>query len=92
MKPFFVYMLKCSDELYYIGHTDDIERRIAEHNNGQVSGYTKNRFPIKAVYIQDFMKRDEAIVAEQQIKGWSRKKKEVLIRNDWEKIIELSNK
>ena len=92
MKPFFMYMLECSDGSYYIGHTDDIEKRISEHEQGQVSGYTKTRLPIKVVYVQDFMTRDEAINAEQQIKGWSRKKKEALITSDWETIKKLSNK
>jgi predicted GIY-YIG superfamily endonuclease len=91
MKPFFIYMLECNDGSYYIGHTDDIDRRISEHNNGQISGYTKNRLPIKVVYTQDFATRDEAINAEQQIKGWSRKKKHALIQNDWETIKKLSN-
>ena len=92
MKSFFMYMLQCSDGSYYIGHTDDIDRRIIAHMQGQVSGYTKTRIPVKLVYVQDFMTRDEAINAEQQIKGWSRKKKEALIRDDWEEIKKLSKK
>jgi len=91
MKPFYVYLLRCSDDSYYIGHTDDIEKRIAEHNHGSVSGYTKTRLPIIVLYTQDFMTRDEALTAERQIKGWSRKKKEALIRGDWEMIKKLSN-
>ena len=91
MKPFFMYMLECNDGSYYIGHTDDIDRRIIEHTQGKVSGYTKIRLPIKVVYVQDFGTRDEALIAERQIKGWSRKKKEALIKNDWEMIKKLSN-
>jgi tRNA/rRNA methyltransferase len=91
MKPFYVYMLECCDESYYIGHTDDIEKRISEHEQGRGSGYTKTRLPVRVVYVQDFMTRDEAINAEQQIKGWSRKKKKALIDNDWEMIKKLSN-
>jgi predicted GIY-YIG superfamily endonuclease len=90
MKPFFMYMLQCNDGSYYTGHTDDIDRRISEHMQGQVSGYTKRRLPVKVVYVQDFMTRDEAINAEQQIKGWTRKKKEALIRHDWEALKKLS--
>jgi tRNA/rRNA methyltransferase len=92
MKPFFMYMLECSDDSYYIGHTDDIDKRIFEHMQGHVSGYTKTRLPIKVVYVQDFMTRDEAINVEQQIKGWCRQKKEALIKDDWETIKKLSNK
>ena len=84
-------MLECADGSYYIGHTDDIEKRVSEHEQGQGSGYTKTRLPVKVVYMQDFMTRDEAISAEQQIKGWSRKKKRALIDHDWEMIKKLSN-
>jgi tRNA/rRNA methyltransferase len=92
MKPFFMYILECSDNSYYVGHTDDIERRMSEYAQGKVSGYVKKRLPVKVLYVKDFMTRDEAINAEQQIKGWSRKKKEALINDDWETIKQLSNK
>ncbi|HLW73389.1 MAG TPA: GIY-YIG nuclease family protein [Candidatus Babeliales bacterium] len=84
-------MLECNDRSYYIGHTDDIEKRISEHEQCKGSGYTKTRLPVKLVYVRDFMTRDEAINAEQQIKGWSRKKKKALIADDWETIKKLSN-
>ena len=92
MKPFFIYILECNDGSYYVGHTDNIEKRISEHEQGKISSYTKTRLPVKGVYIQDFMTRDEAINAERQVKGWSRKKKIALINNDWEEIKRLANK
>jgi tRNA/rRNA methyltransferase len=91
MKPFFVYMLICSDGSYYIGHTDNIEKRIAEHHDGSIKGYTQSRLPVNVVYIKDFATRDEALIVERQIKGWSRKKKDALIRDDWNMIKKLSN-
>lgn len=87
-----MYILKCSDDSYYVGHTDDIDKRVSEYARGMVSGYVKTRPPVTVIYVKDFMTRDEAICAEQQIKGWSRKKKEALIRDDWESIKKLSNK
>ena len=90
MKDFYVYMLKCNDQSIYTGHTDDIEKRISEHNMGTGSSYTAKRLPIKAVYVQTFGSRDEAINAEQQIKGWSRKKKKALMCENWEQLKELS--
>ena len=89
---FFVYILKCSDGTYYIGHTDDIETRIALHNSGQIEGYTSKRLPVEVVYIQDFQTRDEAFTIERQIKGWSRRKKEALILHDWNKLQEYSKR
>lgn len=91
MKPFYVYILKCNDGSYYTGHTDDIERRLAEHIKGSGPSYTITRLPINLVYLQDFQTREESIAAERQIQGWSRKKKEALIQNDWQALKKLSN-
>jgi predicted GIY-YIG superfamily endonuclease len=91
MKPFYVYILKCSDNSYYTGQTDDIEKRLAEHINNEKPTYTSTRLPIQLVFIQEFMTREEAIAAERQIQGWSRKKKEALIARDWDQLRYLSN-
>ena len=91
MKDFFVYILSCHDGSYYTGHTDDIEKRLAEHQDKLVDGYTAARLPVKLVYLQGFASRDEAFNAERQIKGWSRKKKEALINQNWNELINLSN-
>ncbi len=91
MKPFFVYMLRCSDGSYYVGHTDDLERRYAEHRHGfHQDGYTATRLPVCWVFVQEFATRDEARDAERRIKGWSRAKKEALIARDWNRIHELA--
>jgi len=83
---FWVYMLECADRSYYIGHTDNLEKRISEHQRGEVPGYTSTRRPVRVVFTQDFAAREEALAAELQIKGWNRKKKEALIRGDWVEI------
>ena len=87
---FWVYILRCADNSYYTGHTDNLEYRIAQHHSGDVAGYTSNRRPITLVYSQDFPTREEALTAEQQIKGWSRGKKEALMQGDWHEINRLS--
>ena len=81
---FWVYILKCSDDSYYTGHTDNFEKRISEHITGELHGYTHTRRPVKLVYSEYFETRYEALSRERQIKGWSRRKKEALIDNDWE--------
>ncbi len=91
MKPFYVYILKCNDGSYYTGHTDDIEKRLAEHQNPEKISYTTTRLPVEIVYLQEIATRVEAIAAERQIQGWSRKKKEALIQNDWDLLIKISN-
>jgi predicted GIY-YIG superfamily endonuclease len=84
--PFFVYILRCSDGSYYTGHTDDLERRVAMHQAGVGSSWTAGRLPVVRVFSEAFTTRDEALAAEQQIKGWRRSKKEALIRGDWDSV------
>ena len=86
MNDFYVYILKCSDNSYYTGHTDNIEQRISEHRFNQFKCYTSNRLPIEVVFVQNFATRDEAFNAERQIKNWNRQKKDALIKSDWEKL------
>ena len=87
---FHCYMLRCADGGYYVGHTDDLPRRIAEHQSGFFTGYTYKRRPVELVWSDAFQTRDDAKAAEQRIKGWSRAKKEALIAGDWDRISELA--
>ncbi len=89
MKPFFVYLLRCSDGSYYCGQTDSVESRLQQHYAGEV-GYTSTRKPVELVWQGEFETREGAIAFEQQIKGWSRAKKEALIAGNWTKIQELA--
>jgi putative endonuclease len=88
--PFWVYMVRCCDGSYYTGHTDDLERRIAQHEQGTLKGYTFHRRPIQLVFSQECATRLEALSAEMQIKGWGRKKKEAFIRGNWEEVKSLA--
>ena len=84
--PFYTYMLHCADRSFYVGHTDDLQTRVAQHEAGGIASYTQIWRPVKLVWSQDFSTRIEAIEAERQIKGWSRAKKLALIREDWDLI------
>ena len=86
MEYFYLYILKCNDNSYYTGHTDNIEKRFAEHNAGNYEGYTAKRLPVVLVYCATFPSRIAALEAEQKIKSWSRKKKEALIKSDWKNL------
>ena len=88
--PFWLYMLKCSDGSYYIGHTDDLEARLIQHDAGSGDSYTTTRRPVQLVYAAEFTSREEALTRERQVKGWSRKKKEALCREDWVEISRLA--
>ena len=80
---FWVYILRCSDDSFYVGHTDDLDGRLTQHETGECDSYTRTRRPVHLEYTQEFTSRYEALTAEMQIKNWSRRKKEALIREDW---------
>lgn len=90
MKQYWVYILKCSDNSYYTGCTNELQKRISEHKNRVYSNYTAVRLPIELVYSQEFSDIHDAINAERQIKNWSRKKKEALINSDFDLLRELA--
>ena len=91
MKDYFVYILKCSDESYYTGVTNNLEKRINEHQSGIIKGYTSNKLPVKLVFAERFTDINHAIRFEKQVKGWNRKKKEALINRDFDLLVKLSN-
>ena len=92
MQEFYVYILRCSDGSFYTGHTDDLEKRMAEHHMSYYPCYTNSRLPVKLIYYATFGSRDEAIAAERQIKGWSRAKKQALADNDFNRLHIYSKK
>lgn len=83
--------MKCSDNSYYTGVTNDVFLRETQHNQGlDTKSYTFERRPVVLVWYQDFENPKEAIDKEKQLKGWSRKKKEALINGDLELLPKLS--
>lgn len=90
MKEYWVYILKCSDGSYYTGETSNLEKRFSEHQSGFYKGYTYLRCPVELVYSQKFYDVREAIEAERKIKRWSRKKKEALIKGNFEMLHNLA--
>ena len=91
MHKYTVYILKCSDGSYYTGVTNNIERRLLEHNEGEnKKAYTFSRRPVKIVFEEHFHDINQAIDFEKQIKGWRRAKKEALINREWGELPELS--
>ena len=88
----FAYMLQCADGPFYVGSAtgDDLSRRIAEHETGAFPGYTRR--PVRLVWSEHFDRITDAIAAERKIKGWSRAKKEALIKGDWNAIQQLARR
>jgi predicted GIY-YIG superfamily endonuclease len=89
---FFVYILACSDASYYVGHTHDVARRLEAHAAGIAAAFTRERRPVRLVYCESQPTREAAVRRERQIKGWTRAKKEALIRGDLAGLHSLSRR
>ncbi len=77
---FFVYLLKCRDNTFYCGYTNNLEKRVKTHNLGKASKYTRARLPAKLIYVEDLSSKSNALKREYQIKQLSRYEKEELIK------------
>jgi len=85
-----VYLLRCSDGSYYVGHTENLKNRISLHNSGKGAAYTAVRCPVTLVFQESANSKSDAVKREKQIKRWSRAKKEALIRGDIALLKKLS--
>ncbi|WP_400077951.1 GIY-YIG nuclease family protein [Winogradskyella sp. R77965] len=91
MNFYYVYILKCSDNSYYTGITNNIDKRYNEHELGKYRDcYTYKRRPLKLVFNQQFNDVLQAIYFEKKIKKWTRLKKEALVNGDWNMLQILS--
>jgi len=84
----YMYILECSNGSYYTGSTNDLTRRLEQHQNGEGANHTKKYLPVKLVYYETFPRIDEAFYREKQVQKWNRRKKEALINNMPEKLKE----
>jgi len=92
MASSWTYMLRCSDGSYYVGVTTHLDQRLGQHQSGEFDGYTARRRPVEMVWAEEFPSIDQAIGVERQLKGWSRLKKEALIRGDFNALPSLSKR
>ncbi|MDC9722175.1 MAG: GIY-YIG nuclease family protein [Urechidicola sp.] len=91
MKTYYVYILKCSDSILYAGITNDVERRLDEHQRGlNKTCFTFKRRPLELIFYQDFNDVEQAIYFEKKIKKWSSKKKLALSNGDYDMLEILS--
>ncbi|MCC7493864.1 MAG: GIY-YIG nuclease family protein [Fimbriimonadaceae bacterium] len=92
MSEHLAYLLRCADGTLYVGLTDDLEGRVAEHQEGLGSDYTRRRLPVALAWSDRFATREDAAALERQLKGWSRAKKEALIRGDFAALPALARR
>lgn len=76
----YTYILKCKDGTFYTGWTNNLEKRLKDHNEGKGAKYTKARRPVELVYYEAFETKEEAMSREYAIKQMSRSEKETLIQ------------
>jgi putative endonuclease len=84
MKDYFVYVLRCFDGTFYVGITNDVARRFAQHCAGEYkSCYAYKRRPLRLVHVSEFHWVDQAIAFEKKLKGWFHRKKRAFIEAKW---------
>ena len=88
----YVYMLRCSDGSYYVGSTRDLDLRLYQHQLGVGAEYTRRRLPVELVWSAECSNVGEAFFWEKRIQGWSRAKREALIRGDYDALPALAKK
>ena len=89
---YYIYIIKCKNGSYYIGHTNDLKRRMKDHQAGYGSKFTTDNQTDAPLYFEEFNSRSEAMKRETQLKKWSKAKKKALIESDLEKLHELSKR
>ncbi|GAA3834368.1 GIY-YIG nuclease family protein [Nocardioides panacisoli] len=88
------YLLRCADGTYYVGSTVDLEGRLWQHNHSDELGaaYTRRRRPVELVWSCFYDRVEDAFAFEKQVQGWNRRKREALIRGEWERLPDLSRR
>ena len=87
---FTLYILECADGALYIGHTDNLSRRLQQHEQSKGDTYTARRRPLKLIHAEGFESRYEALTMERKLKGWSRAKKLAYVSSNWAAVAKLS--
>jgi predicted GIY-YIG superfamily endonuclease len=89
---FFVYILRCADDSFYIGHTSNLKQRVGRHNEGTAATWTASRRPVELVYQESCPSEEKAIRREIQLKHWTHAKKSALVHGDRAKLKQLAKR
>lgn len=88
----YAYILRCDDDSLYTGYTNDIGRRVEDHNNSDGAKYTAGRTPVKVVYVQIHNNKSCAMSEEYSIKQLSKHDKESMVGNEEEVCVDFCKK
>jgi len=89
-RPFFVYILGCSDGSFYVGHSENVEERVTVHNAGRGASWTACRTPVVLAFKERFATEEDAVRRERQIKKWTHSKKQALVEGNLARLKALS--
>lgn len=87
----YTYILECKDGTYYTGWTNNLEKRLKDHNDGKGAKYTKARLPVSLIYYEEYETKEEAMSREYAIKHMTRSEKSKLISEYRKRITEKDN-
>lgn len=90
--PYYAYILECSDGSLYVGHTDNLDQRLADHNSGKGAAWTARRRPVNLLYSESFATESEAVRRERQWKRWTAEKKRALVLGDMKRLKALAKR
>ena len=90
MTTAYTYILQCANGQYYVGSTTDLDKRLQEHQAGLGTKFTRAHLPVKLVYKEEYSSIEMAFSRERQLHGWSRAKKEALIKGQNDALRSLS--
>ena len=88
----FIYIVLCSDNSYYVGSTSDLDARFKIHQSGKGPAYIAARLPVKLVYSEPYASLEDAMKRERQLKGWTHAKKAALISGELQQLHALSRR
>jgi putative endonuclease len=89
---YYVYILRCADDSYYVGSAQNVAARVKAHNHGRGAAYTFKHRPVRVVYSEAFDSEFQAMTRERQLKRWSRAKKEALVAGDLNSLKDLGKR
>lgn len=87
-----MYILRCGDNTFYVGHTNNLKQRLNQHITGIGAQHTSLRLPIDVVYTEECVSLDAALNRERQLKRWSAQKKAALTRGDLTAVRKLAKR
>ena len=88
----YVYILRCVDDSFYVGSTQDLDSRVKTHNGGRGAAYTFKHRPVHLVYSEVFDSETQTVTRERQLKRWSHGKKQVLVDGNIQRLTHLSKR